>query len=181
MFRRWLVAYGCFGLILMQMFGADSVRSAVGNRPNILFIAIDDQNDWVGPLGGNAFARTPNMDRLASRGTTFLNAHCNAPLCNPSRTSLLLGLRPTSTGIYGLLPWFRTVPALQNRVTLPQHLHQHGYRTLTTGKIFHGNPGDAAKQQAEFDVWGPAGGIGVTPPQKLIGKTPMGKIGRAHV
>ena len=56
--------------------------------PNVLFIAIDDQNDWIGAFGGHPLARTPNIDRLAARGTVFLNAHCNAPLCNPSRTSL---------------------------------------------------------------------------------------------
>lgn len=162
------------GLGATTMSAEVVARVPARTKPNILFIAIDDQNDWVGPLGGNAFALTPNMDRLARRGTTLLNAHCNAPLCNPSRTSLLLGLRPTSTGVYGLLPWFRDVPALRQRVTLPQYFHEHGYRTLTTGKIFHGNPRDTAQQRVEFDVWGPAGGMGVTPPKKLIGATPMG-------
>ena len=76
-------------------------------KPNVLFIAIDDQNDWIGAFGGHPLAKTPHIDRLAKRGTAFLNAHCQAPLCNPSRTSLMLGLRPTTTGIYGLAPWFR--------------------------------------------------------------------------
>jgi choline-sulfatase len=66
-------------------------------------------------------AKTPNLDKLAARGTTFLNAHCNSPLCNPSRTSLMLGLRPTTTGVYGLTPWFRTLPEFKDRVSLPQH------------------------------------------------------------
>ena len=70
---------------------------AAQQRPNILFIAIDDQNDWIGHLGGHPMAKTPNLDKLAARGTSFLNAHCQAPLCNPSRTSLMLGLRPTTT------------------------------------------------------------------------------------
>jgi len=90
-------------------------------KPNVLFVAIDDQNDWVGPLGGHPLVKTPNLDRLAARGTTFLNAHVQSPICNPSRTSLMLGLRPTTTGIYGLSPWFRTLPQWQDRVTLPQH------------------------------------------------------------
>ena len=76
-------------------------------RPNVVFIAIDDQNDWIGHMGGHPLAKTPNIDRLAARGTSMLNAHCNSPLCNPSRTSLMLSLRPTTTGIYGLAPWFR--------------------------------------------------------------------------
>ena len=59
------------------------------------------------------------MDQLASRGTTFTNAHCQAPLCNASRTSLMIGLRPDTTGIYGLAPWFRDVESLRQVVSLP--------------------------------------------------------------
>lgn len=143
-------------------------------RPNILFIAIDDQNDWVGHMGGHPLAHTPYIDQLAARGTTFLNAHCQAPLCNPSRTSLMLSLRPTTTGIYGLAPWFRSLDLWQDRVTLAQHFKRNGYRTLTAGKIFHGGVGDPAARRAEFDEWGPAGGIGAKPDQKLIPATPMG-------
>lgn len=147
---------------------------AARSRPNVLFIAIDDQNDWIGHLGGHPMAQTPHIDRLAERGTAFLNAHVNSPLCNPCRTSLMLGLRPTTTGIYGLKPWFRNVEAWQDRVTLPQHFKAHGYKTYTSGKIYHGGAGGPAKRAVEFDVWGPAGGIGVKPPQKLIPPTPMG-------
>jgi choline-sulfatase len=152
---------------------ADPVARSAG-RPNVLFIAIDDQNDWVGHLGGHPMAKTPNLDKLAARGTTFLNAHCQAPLCNPSRTSLMLSLRPTTTGIYGLSPWFRTLDEWKNRVALPQHFKAHGYRTLTTGKIYHGGVGGPKLQGMEFDVWGNAGGIGAKPEKKLIPSTPMG-------
>ena len=68
-------------------------------RPNVVFIAIDDQNDWIGCMAGHPLAKTPHIDALAQRGTVFLNAHCQAPLCNPSRASLMLSLRPTTTGI----------------------------------------------------------------------------------
>lgn len=149
-------------------------RPRGGSRPNVLFIAIDDLNDWLGYLGGHPLAKTPHIDALAARGTAFLNAHCQSPLCNPSRTSLMLSLRPTTTGVYGLAPWFRTLPEWENRVTLPQHFKQHGYRTLTSGKIYHGGVGGPQKRQQEFDVWGPAGGIGVKPEKKLIPPTPMG-------
>lgn len=142
-------------------------------KPNVVFIAIDDQNDWIGAFGGHPMAKTPHIDRLATRGTAFLNAHCNSPLCNPSRTSLMVGLRPTTTGIYGLAPWFRNVDEWKDRVTLPQHFKAHGYRTLTAGKIYHGGIAPRLRA-AEFDVWGPAGGIGVKPESKLIGPTPMG-------
>jgi len=144
-------------------------------RPNILFIAIDDQNDWIGHLGGHPMAKTPYIDKLAARGTSFLNAHCQSPLCNPSRTSLLLGLRPTTTGIYGLAPWFRTLPAYRDHVTLPQHFAQQGYLTAATGKIYHqGTGGEAKNQTPEFQVTAPLGGVGTAPPKKLIPATPMG-------
>ncbi len=149
-------------------------------KPNVLFISIDDLNDWVEPLGGHPLAKTPNLKRLAARGTTFLNAHCQAPLCNPSRTSIMLGLRPSTTGVYGLAPWFRTLPQWRDRVTLPQHFSAHGYKTLGVGKLFHtgpGGPGVKAKNFAgprEFEFTDAAGGIGVKPDKKLIGDTPMG-------
>ena len=152
------------------------------DKPNILFIAIDDQNDWIGHLDGHPLAKTPHIDALAKRGTTFTNAHCQAPLCNPSRTSLLLGLRPTTTGIYGLKPWFRTVPEWSDRVTLPQHFANDGYYTAATGKIYHGfrknpkkkNQGNNAPEHVEFEVTGAFGGVGTKPPKKLIPETPMG-------
>jgi arylsulfatase A-like enzyme len=117
------------------------VVTFAADKPNILFIAIDDQNDWIGHLGGHPMAKTPHLDKLAARGTTFLNAHCNSPLCNPSRTSLMIGLRPTTTGVYGLSPWFRTLPQWKDRVALAQHFANHGYRTAATGKIYHGGTG----------------------------------------
>ena len=163
--------FGLLGALCSQSSAADTSKQA---KPNVLFIAIDDQNDWIGAFGGHPLAKTPHIDRLAKRGTIFLNAHCNAPLCNPSRTSLMLGLRPSTTGVYGLAPWFRTLDAWKDRVSLPQHFKAHGYKTYTSGKIYHGNAGGLEKQTAEFDVWGPPGGIGVKPAKKLIGPTPMG-------
>ena len=74
--------------------------SRAGERPNVLFIAIDDMNDWIGCLGGHPDTRTPNLDALAGRGVLFTNAHCAAPLCNPSRAALMTGLRPSTTGVY---------------------------------------------------------------------------------
>ena len=161
-------------LLMVVPLAAVSAAADEPSRPNVLFIAIDDLNDWVGPLGGHPMVKTPHMDALAERGTTFLNAHVQSPLCNPSRASLMLGLRPTTTGIYGLAPWFRDVEALRDRVTLPQHFAAHGYRTLTTGKVYHGGAGGPKRRLQEFDVWGPPGGIGVRPPEKLIPPTPMG-------
>ncbi|MBS0202712.1 MAG: sulfatase [Planctomycetes bacterium] len=170
--KSTILVLGC-----MTVMGlAHSVVQAqqASQRPNVLFIAIDDQNDWIGTLGGHPLVKTPHIDRLAARGTVFLNAHCQAPLCNPSRTSLMLSLRPTTTGVYGLAPWFRTLDGWKDRVALPQHFKAHGYRTLTVGKVYHGGVGGPKLQAAEFDVWGAAGGIGVKPEKKLIPPTPMG-------
>src|SRR5437763_1196381 len=129
---RNLVLAALAGLVPAAAVSADTPR-----RPNVLFLAIDDLNDWVGCLGGHPQVKTPNIDRLARRGTLFTNAHCQAPLCNPSRTSLLTGLRPSTTGIYALQPGIRAVAALKGHVTLPQHFARHGYHTFTAGKVFH--------------------------------------------
>lgn len=128
-------------------------------RPNVLMIAVDDLNDWIGCMGGHPQAQTPNIDRLAGRGTLFLNAHCQSPLCNPTRASLLLGVRPSSTGIYGLAPGMRSVEATRDAVTLPQYFHAHGYHTFSAGKVHHDGSIPPALRPAEFDVWGPAPGM----------------------
>jgi putative membrane-bound dehydrogenase-like protein len=143
---------------------------AAAPRPNVLLICTDDLNDWIGCLKGHPQAQTPHMDRLARRGTLFTNAHCQAPLCNPSRTSFLTGLRPSTTGVYALDVWFRTAPAWREVVTLPQHFVANGYRTLTTGKVFHDAypPPAGRKDGTEFTVWGPPRGKTVArPPRKL--------------
>jgi choline-sulfatase len=139
-------------------------------KPNILFIAIDDQNDWIGHLGGHPNAKTPHIDKLASRGTTFLNAHCQSPLCNSSRASLMMGIRPDNTGIYGLAPWFREVDEFKDLTALPQHLAQNGYTTYSAGKIYHGNYGRKPSDQ-EFDHLGP-NATGAPFPKKKLVNTP---------
>ncbi len=143
---------------------------AAASRPNVLFIAIDDLNDWVGGLGGHPQARTPNLDRLAARGTLFSNAHVQSPLCNPSRASLLTGLRPSSTGIYGLVPGIRNVAATKDRVTLPQHFTRHGYFTAGFGKVFHDGSIPPRQRTNEFNVWGIAPGMPL-PKEKFV-RTP---------
>lgn len=158
-------------ILLLALDGA-LLAHAAERRPSVLFLAIDDQNDSIGCMNGPLKAATPHLDRLAARGTLFTNAHCQAPLCNPSRTSVLLGLRPTTTGIYGLSPTYLAVPELRSRLTLPQAFHRAGYYTATTGKIYHG--GVAKAGGGEFDVVGKAGGVGARPATKLVPPTPMG-------
>ena len=89
--------------------------SLFASSPNILFIAIDDMNDWVGYLSGHPQARTPNLDRLAKQGVYFTRAYCNAPSCNPSRASVLLGKHPNSTGFYSNHLPKRLAPKTGNR------------------------------------------------------------------
>ncbi|MFK7848306.1 MAG: sulfatase [Rhodothermales bacterium] len=141
--------------------------------PNVLFIAIDDLNDWIGPLKGHPQVQTPHLDALAARGTLFSNAHAQSPICSPSRTSLLTGKRPSSTGIYGLAPWFRDVEELKDIVSLPQHFSQNGYTTYSGGKIYHGGYG-RKEEDREFDALGPASTVGPRPEEKIIGWTPGG-------
>ena len=122
---------------------------AHAKRPNVLFIAIDDLNDWCGCLGGHPDAHTPNIDRLAARGVLFTHAYCAAPACNPSRTALLTGLRPATSGVYlNSQPWR---PVLPDAVTLPQHFMANGYRVIGGGKIFHGRYKDPASWHEYLD------------------------------
>jgi arylsulfatase A-like enzyme len=140
-----------FAAVFLTCFLITGSNAQNAKKPNVLFIAIDDLNDWVGCLDGHRQVKTPHIDALAERGTLFTNAHCQAPLCNPSRTSVMTGLRPSTSGVYGLAPWFRTVHELNNIMTLPQHFSKAGYRTSTVGKIYHGRDWNSLGIK-EFDV-----------------------------
>ena len=130
--------------------GLGAAATAAVARPNLLMIAVDDLNDWVGCLGGHPQARTPNLDKLAARGLLFTNTHCSAPLCNPSRAALMTGIRPSTSGIYDNgQPW-RQSPVLKNAVTIPQHFRAQGYRVVGGGKIYHGAYPDAASWDEYF-------------------------------
>jgi arylsulfatase A-like enzyme len=134
--RRGLL-FGASALAAMRRLSAQAAKSAA-NGPNILFLAFDDLNDWIGPLGGYPGpVHTPNFDRLASRGVVFTNAHCSSPVCNASRASLLTGVHPATSGVYDNSAKWREAPALRNAVTLPGYFRQAGYRTVGGGKIFH--------------------------------------------
>lgn len=133
--------------------------------PNVLFIAIDDLNDWVGCLNRHPNARTPNIDRLAKRGVLFSNTHCQAPICGPSRASLFTGLLPSTSGIYAQIndkDLKRASPATTNVRFLPDYFEQHGYRTLGCGKLFH--QGDRA---GVFDQYGGKASFGPKPKKRF--------------
>jgi choline-sulfatase len=147
----------CF---LLAVFSSSVIFGA--ERPNILVISIDDLNDWVGCLGGHPQARTPNIDRLAKRGTLFANAHCQAPICTPSRASMVSGLYPHTTGLYFLNPGLEASELTKNRRTLVEHFADEGYATFGAGKFYHKNE---AKYFQEYG--GTMGGFGPLPKKKL--------------
>ena len=128
------------------------------DRPNVLFIIADDLNDMPLHPDGKPYVPTPNFDRLASRGVSFTNAHCNDPICAPSRSSMMTGIYPQTSSLY----WFedyRKNAILSKCVTLTEHLATNGYGVYSTGKIYHGNQ-DPMKFVTGF---GSGGNIGPWP------------------
>jgi arylsulfatase A-like enzyme len=146
-----LTAAGTTALLLPGCANAfEQSISKLPKHPNVLFMAIDDLNDWTGCLGGHPDVKTPNLDRLAARGVLFTNAHCSAPACNPSRASLMTGILPSTSGVYhNPNPW-RKSPVLRNAVTIPQHFMAHGYSAVGGGKIYHGGFPDPPSWQDYF-------------------------------
>lgn len=124
---------------------------------NVLLITIDDLNDWVGYLGGNAQSITPNIDKLASQSLIFNNAQCPSSLCNPSRVSFLTGYLPATSKLYSNGLGFRSNPVTQNAITLPEYFKQKGYYTMNVGKVFHDTTGYMSDPQS-WDLIGLPGG-----------------------
>ena len=107
----------------------------ISKSPDILFIAIDDMNDWTTLFDDNNPIQTPNLKRLANRGAFFSKAYSVVPACNPSRTAILTGISPINSGVYSNSEsWKKLLP---NIVTLPQFFNENGYTTKGAGKIFH--------------------------------------------
>lgn len=120
--------------------------------PNVLMLIVDDLNDWVGAMGGHPNAKTPNIDKLAGKGTLFTNAHASAPICGPSRASIMTGLAPSTTGIYGHIDDNNIRKASDktaHSVFLSEYFKKHGYYTAGIGKIFHQRVVDGS-----FDEYG---------------------------
>lgn len=125
-------------------------RQAIGDeKPNVLFIAIDDLNDWIGCLDGHPQALTPNIDRLAAKGVLFTNAHCASPACNPSRSIIFSGEMPWKTGVWSN-ETKKLVQLHPNKVVLPQAFANAGYETLATGKLLHSKTANKAWFHQEF-------------------------------
>jgi len=136
-------------------------------RPNVLFIAVDDLNDWTTLYDKANPIRTPQLERLAKMGVMFTRAYCSSPACNPSRVATMTGLSPTTTGVYGnASDWRRALPTA---VTLSQHFMAHGYRAVGAGKIFHHHH-EAYHDDASFHDFLPLA-KDPAPPKRLNGIT----------
>src|SRR5947208_6108320 len=150
---RLVVALGT----LVAVAGPAAAQPA--GKLNVLFVAVDDLRPALA-CAGDPHARTPNIDKLAARGTVFTRAYCQQAVCSPSRSSLLTGRRPDSTRVYDLVTHFRT--ALPDVVTLPQHFKRNGYYTHGIGKIYHGGYDDPPSWSVPWEGtkglnFGPAG------------------------
>ncbi len=156
--RRELLAAG--GMAAGALLGTGVWPRALGQqgagkkRPNVLFLAIDDLNHWVGHLARNEQTRTPRIDALAARGVTFRRAYCAAPVCNPSRAALMSGLRPHRSGVYeNRNDWRRVIP-MDKPMTAA--FRRGGYSVLGCGKIYHGG----FERREEWDDYMKGGGGG---------------------
>ena len=133
-----------------------TVQAAEKKPMNVLFIAIDDLNDWTGMLKGNPQARTPHMDKLAAKGMVFTNAHCAAPACGPSRSAIMSGIRPSTSGNYINRSSLTHNPILNSSVLLPEFFGQNGYYVCGAGKLFHGYHFNNEVKGRGFDEYYPS-------------------------
>lgn len=144
------------------------------SKPNILFIAMDDENDWIGPFGGNPQILTPNLDRLCSeKAMIFTNAHCTGPVSCPSRSSLLSGFRPERTGCYDNDQDMLKSALIQQYATMPEYFSKNGYITISSGKIFHKHQKEEGQDQGQwaFDIWEQEKGNNKPQRDKLTSRT----------
>ena len=152
------------------------------DRPNVLFIAIDDLNDWVKPLAGHPQTITPAMDKLARESAVFVNSFCTSSECNPSRISMLTGYHPKTTGFSNNFLPIRTrtwtgndeigndvagysnypIPDMAEVKTMPQWFRENGYKTLGVGKIFHDHDKKNVDATLSWDVWHEVSGYDLT-------------------
>ncbi len=143
-------------ILLLSVLLSGTLCWANGTKPNVLFIAIDDMNDWNGVLKGNPHSKTPHIEKLASKAMVFSNAHCAAPACGPSRSAIMTGIRPSTSGNYVNKNSFTRNPILNYSVLLPEFFQQNGYHVAGTGKLFHGGHFQREVKGRGFDEYYPS-------------------------
>jgi arylsulfatase A-like enzyme len=168
-FALLATAFAALALAFVPLHAAEKARAPY----NVLFIAVDDLNDWVGAFGGapQKKSATPNLDRFATNGSVvFQQANCAGPVCGPSRSALLSGFMPHRSGVYGNSQNMRGSELVKTHLTLPEYFSKHGYHTLSNGKIFHKHPADEGHWA--FDQWEDSeGGSGSRPdPERLTSR-----------
>jgi len=158
------MAYPLVALLFVGFISVSATTQvSAAEKPNVLLISIDDLNDWIGCIGGHPQALTPNMDALARRGVLFTNAHCQSPVCNPSRASMMTSLYPETTGVYFLNPDLANSPPAQKNMLLPKRFVQEGYHFTAAGKLMHGGQ----NQKYLPNYGGGFGGFGPRPKKKI--------------
>ncbi|MEX0322718.1 MAG: sulfatase [Puniceicoccaceae bacterium] len=154
------------------LLSAITAFAYAGSKPNILMIAIDDLNDWIGVYGGHPQAVTPNIDKLAETSMVFRNASCAGPVCGPSRSALLSGFMPATTGIYGNGNNMLNSPIVQTHATMPEYFSKNGYVTISSGKIFHKHTTSNGFDHGHwaYDVWYDSKGGGGLKPETFYSR-----------
>ena len=138
---RLLTGIAC--ILICYHFGSAFGQSESAERPNVLIIMVDDLNDCIGEMSGHAQSLTPNMDRLAQSGASFMRAYTNAPMCGPSRSSMFTGVLPHHSHNYFQAPWMDNETLINTR-TMMEQFKGAGYHVMGTGKILHHN---------KLDIW----------------------------
>ncbi|WP_273277213.1 sulfatase [Maribacter polysiphoniae] len=142
-----------FIIVSLFIFGCSPKKQTNGQeQPNVLFISVDDLNDWEGALKGYPKAITPNMDKLFDEGVLFTNAHCSQPVCTASRNATLSGIHPTTSGWYSSTKNMRKNydTVMEGHQMLPEYFKANGYNTYATGKVFHDGESDHPKRTKDF-------------------------------
>ena len=124
-------------LVSVSGHSSQEMPEELVKHPNVLFISLDDMNDWVGTLAGHPQTLTPSLDGFAESGVNFTRNYTPSPGCNPSRSATLTGLHTYKSGMYSNYQEWREVPKLKSVQTIGQHFRENGYYTAGAGKIFH--------------------------------------------
>jgi arylsulfatase A-like enzyme len=154
--KEFIKVLGLFFILINASSCKSQMQNKDPKKPNVVFIIIDDLNDYQGVYGGHPQARTPNIDKLAKSGTVFTNAHSNVPVCSPSRNSLFTGVYPHNSRDFGWTPHFKQA-VLKNHKTFIELFKDNGYKNLGTGKLLHKNV------DRYWEEWGVPEGINYGP------------------